>query len=737
MKNNPAADHFLTNDVDCSDTVNWNGGAGFEPVGTNKDNPFVGSFDGKRYKITGLYINRPDTDYVGLFGWSDVTGVIKNVCLENVNINGKYYVGGLVGYNYGSSISNSYSTGSVKGYFNVGGLVGHNRIGWTTGGGSISSSYSTASVSGTSSSVGGLVGNNMALISDSYSTANVIQGSNEVGGLVGRNQDWGEISNSYSTGIVSGDTYIGGLVGSKEVALFTPSIVSNSYWNRDVQTSGKTMNSIGTAKTTAEMKQQSTFAGWNFVNTWTITEGVTYPLLKWQVSPCTESWTCISWSSCVNGQQTRTCTDANNCGTTSSKPTITQSCTVACTESWSCSSWSNCANGQQTRTCTDANNCGTTTSKPVITQNCTVACTESWTCTEWSLCTNDTQTRTCVDSKKCGTTNTKPVETKSCTLCGNGIIDVGETCSSCPLDISCGELKCLNGQCVECMTSSDCTGKERLTGEFVCSADNKGIHEKILETSGDCIDNKCSGSVEKLGPVKSCEGMFCQDGHCGCSEEYAGCEALGKCVKMDALDANDACSCDFQCKSGYCRDSKCMQGLIANFKSADTIIKPGEGTSVSFSISNPFNEEVFADVVVGIGSGSSISGVLGGEYCSGSQCKTTVKLPGNGQGDITIQLQGNDIGIINLQGVVTYTREGVKSEITKDLTVKVTKTGEEVVEEEVKPPTKSYLQYVVAGLVFIVLILLYLIVRAHPILPKKEENSNFQYGFSREALKKP
>lgn len=41
-----------------------------------------------------------------------------------------------------------------------------------------------------------------------------------------------------------------------------------------------------------------------------------------------------------------------------------------CTENWSCTDWSTCSNNQQTRTCTDANNCGTIASKPVESQNC-------------------------------------------------------------------------------------------------------------------------------------------------------------------------------------------------------------------------------------------------------------------------------------------------------------------------------------------------------------------------------
>lgn len=42
---------------------------------------------------------------------------------------------------------------------------------------------------------------------------------------------------------------------------------------------------------------------------------------------CTESWTCSSWGACSGGQQTRVCVDSNNCGTTTTRPAITQTCT--------------------------------------------------------------------------------------------------------------------------------------------------------------------------------------------------------------------------------------------------------------------------------------------------------------------------------------------------------------------------------------------------------------------------
>jgi hypothetical protein len=51
--------------------------------------------------------------------------------------------------------------------------------------------------------------------------------------------------------------------------------VSNSYW--DMQTSGQSTSAGGAGKTTAEMKQQATFVGWDFTDIWGIEENVTYP----------------------------------------------------------------------------------------------------------------------------------------------------------------------------------------------------------------------------------------------------------------------------------------------------------------------------------------------------------------------------------------------------------------------------------------------------------------------------
>ncbi len=86
---------------------------------------------------------------------------------------------------------------------------------------------------------------------------------------------------------------------------------------------------------------------------------------------CIEDWTCTTWSSCINNQQTRTCTDSNNCETTNDKPSVSQDCeSNACVENWFCGPWEDCIDGLMIRTCTDSNECGTTINKPTISKTC-------------------------------------------------------------------------------------------------------------------------------------------------------------------------------------------------------------------------------------------------------------------------------------------------------------------------------------------------------------------------------
>ena len=207
-----------TADIDASDTQNWNDGEGFIPIGYDLSNSFSGSYDGDGYSISNLYINRPSTLSVGLFGYT-FNATIENASLIDVNVTGFDFVGGLVGHNSSSTVSNCNCTGSVSGSGRVGALVGRN-----TNFSTINNSYCTGSVTSTGNDVGGFVGcNYYSTVSNSYSTGSV-NGTQRVGGLVGGNYSSSAISNSYSTGSVNGTQRVGGLVGNNE-----SSSVSNSY----------------------------------------------------------------------------------------------------------------------------------------------------------------------------------------------------------------------------------------------------------------------------------------------------------------------------------------------------------------------------------------------------------------------------------------------------------------------------------------------------------------------------
>ncbi len=198
--------HFIqTANIDLSE---WS----WMPIGGQPTSVrFVGSYDGNGFKIEDLSINRPTTDNVGLFGF--ISGaVIENVTLENINVHGRLYTGGLVGDDFaGSTINNVSVTGNVTGEEKyIGGLIGAIRDGTI-----ITNSFTDCIVVGKKGRVGGMVGfsYNSSIIS-SFSNSNVTNESGlYAGGLVGESLT-SSIENCFATGDVTGITGTGGLAGS-------------------------------------------------------------------------------------------------------------------------------------------------------------------------------------------------------------------------------------------------------------------------------------------------------------------------------------------------------------------------------------------------------------------------------------------------------------------------------------------------------------------------------------------
>ncbi len=236
MNTNLSANYILNNNIDCSATNIWNEDPanlgtyfGFKPVG-DWNIPFVGNLDGNNKKITGLYIDRPEESYVGLFGGIGLltsSVEVKDLTLKDFNITGSGDVGALTGSAYSQENSNSFKVSNVHvtgesivtGGYSVGGIVGFSNYLEMDS----SSVAGTINVSGGSGGglVGGISNEGKAglHIATSNSTANVVgvAGVNYVGGLVGTvgcSGDWiCKIETSYSSGNVNGGSYVGGLVG--------------------------------------------------------------------------------------------------------------------------------------------------------------------------------------------------------------------------------------------------------------------------------------------------------------------------------------------------------------------------------------------------------------------------------------------------------------------------------------------------------------------------------------------
>ncbi|MBQ1967826.1 MAG: hypothetical protein II356_07615, partial [Clostridia bacterium] len=131
VRENPSGKYILMNDIvfEDEDYVKggdfYNSGAGWEPIGTDST-PFKGVFDGNNYTIYNLYINSPDEDYQGLFGYI-YNATIQKTNVLNAIISAKNYAGGIVGYSSShlASIINCDFYGTVIGSENIGGIIGY------------------------------------------------------------------------------------------------------------------------------------------------------------------------------------------------------------------------------------------------------------------------------------------------------------------------------------------------------------------------------------------------------------------------------------------------------------------------------------------------------------------------------------------------------------------------------------------------------------------------------------
>ena len=251
---------------DTSKFINWT------PIGSNA-NPFAGTFDGKKYTISGLYFDDSNESYCGLFGFVGTGGKVVGTGVLDSYLKGDVHVGGICGRNE-SIIENCYYSGVVVGSMYVGGICGisdndenctikncyntgtavgsdnssDNFVGGVCGyneNGIIENCYNIGDVSG--SYAGGVCGNSGNsensgnTVKNCYNTG-AVSGSSESGGVCGSNIK-GTIENCYNTGTVSYLEFVGGICGTE-----TSSTIVNCYYNNSVYKGNAIGFSNGTVK---------------------------------------------------------------------------------------------------------------------------------------------------------------------------------------------------------------------------------------------------------------------------------------------------------------------------------------------------------------------------------------------------------------------------------------------------------------------------------------------------------
>ena len=202
----------LTADIDLT-------GKKWTPIGTDDNNSYNGTFDGNGNTITGLTVNQSEKYNAGLFGCLGSGGKVQNLTLENVNISGTYYVGSVVGTNFGT-VSGCTASGNITGTETlVGGVVGWNK-------GTVTGCTASGNISGRRNT-GGVVGENVGTVTACHATGDVTGTEEAAGGVVGWNY-YGTVTACYHViGDVTCPRWAGSVVGYNGGV----GTVTACYWN--------------------------------------------------------------------------------------------------------------------------------------------------------------------------------------------------------------------------------------------------------------------------------------------------------------------------------------------------------------------------------------------------------------------------------------------------------------------------------------------------------------------------
>ncbi|MGW6666416.1 Ig-like domain-containing protein [Peribacillus sp. NPDC055009] len=333
IRNNLTGNYYLTDDIVFSEEdfaeggAFYNDGAGWIPIGSSSSDAFAGTFDGKGHVITGLVSNTSSSKndiYAGMFGYN--RGTIENLGITNSSIQAyspsQAFVGGIAGINEGT-IRNSYNKAEVTAISPktplAGGIAGQNYSGTISNvynAGNVNTSSTSSSSSNPYAFIGGIAGDNYAgTVSSSYNMGNVNAVSKSTnynntfvysGGIIGVNVGAGAvIRDCFNIGSVNVTTsflaYIGGISGGSNGGAIANTYnagsinsnsgygsmgeivgdngsdsISNSYFlNRGIPGSGSGVDNT-TPLSAEQMKYQAFFQGFDFTNTWQMSNNLPY-----------------------------------------------------------------------------------------------------------------------------------------------------------------------------------------------------------------------------------------------------------------------------------------------------------------------------------------------------------------------------------------------------------------------------------------------------------------------------
>ena len=252
---------ILSADIDLSLCEDWLDGLGFEPIG-NEEAPFQGHFDGRNFAVKGLYVNDPDMEDAGLFGYAKGSE-ISNLTISEARVAASQNVGLLMGCGEGCTIKNVSVAGRVNAETNTALLVG-------------SADHVTAEIvcaegyAEGGKNVAGLIGYAMdSSVNSAYTVANV-SARNSAGGFIGE-AIYTTLTYGYAAGSTTATASQGGVFGT---AIESKAI--SSFFDK----SQAKDNGYGKAVTAEALLKRETFSDWDFINVWEMSDGVTKPFFR-------------------------------------------------------------------------------------------------------------------------------------------------------------------------------------------------------------------------------------------------------------------------------------------------------------------------------------------------------------------------------------------------------------------------------------------------------------------------